>query len=100
MKEAQHLIVEGRVQGVGFRHFVKAQADALNLFGWVRNLCDGRVEALAQGENQNLAKLVEHLSQGPVRAKVKRVEARKIDLQAGIKEFEIVEDGEGPCVNF
>ena len=100
MKEAQHLIVEGRVQGVGFRHFVKTQADALNLAGWVRNLCDGRVEAFAQGDGQNMAKFVERLNRGPARAKVERVEVRKIGLQENVKEFEIGEDGGGPCINF
>lgn len=97
MVEAQQLIISGRVQGVGYRFFAKARADELSLVGWVRNLHDGRVEALAQGASADLAKFSELLGQGPTRAKVDRVEARKIGLQESLKKFDIVEDSEGPC---
>lgn len=49
-----HILVEGRVQGVGFRYFVKNIADQTGITGWVRNLSDDRVEIFAQGDAQKL----------------------------------------------
>src|SRR5262249_53447551 len=70
-----HAIVHGRVQGVGFRFFVNACADALNLRGWVRNLPDGTVEVHATGTRCSLANLRADLGQGPVGAVVESVQA-------------------------
>lgn len=60
-----HAIVEGRVQGVGFRAFVMDQADRLGVTGWVRNRWDGTVEVTAEGDHATLEKLVSALRQGP-----------------------------------
>ena len=60
-----HILVEGRVQGVGFRYFVQAQANQLTLTGWVRNLEDGRVEILAEGDKNSLLELLDHVRSGP-----------------------------------
>ncbi len=60
-----HAIVQGQVQGVGFRYFVQERAVALGLTGWVRNLFNGAVEVLAAGERSSLEKLVEALRRGP-----------------------------------
>lgn len=57
--------VSGRVQGVGYRYFAQRQATALGLTGYVRNLTDGEVEVVAQGDEQALASLVEDLRCGP-----------------------------------
>jgi acylphosphatase len=62
---ARRYIVRGRVQGVGFRNFVKLHADALGLEGWVRNLANGDVEAHAQGPPKLLSALEGHLWSGP-----------------------------------
>lgn len=97
MVEAQHLIVEGLVQGVGFRFFTKTRADEIGVAGWVRNLADGRVEAMVQGEALRVAEFVDQVRKGPQRGRVDDVRLRKIDLQDGIKEFQIVENGEEPC---
>lgn len=59
-----HAIVDGRVQGVGFRFFVKTVADELNLTGWVRNKMDGRVEVLAEGSRVALEELLATLKRG------------------------------------
>ncbi|MBN1146953.1 MAG: acylphosphatase [Anaerolineales bacterium] len=60
-----HAIVEGRVQGVGFRYFVEESAMALGLTGWVRNRWDGTVELVAEGERQSLEKLLAVVRRGP-----------------------------------
>ncbi len=60
-----HAIVEGHVQGVGFRVFVVERAIALGLTGWVRNCWDGNVEVLAEGSRANLDRLLVALYRGP-----------------------------------
>lgn len=59
-----HAIVDGRVQGVGFRYYVKTVAEELNLTGWVRNKMDGRVEVLAEGGHDALEDLLAALRRG------------------------------------
>ncbi|TCK71944.1 acylphosphatase [Acidipila rosea] len=59
-----HFLVKGRVQGVGFRWFVNREASALGLRGWVRNTEDGHVEAVAAGEQEDLAELRRRLGHG------------------------------------
>lgn len=71
-----HALVDGHVQGVGYRYFVKNTADALALTGWVRNKWDGRVEVLAEGPREALEQLLEKLRRGPSSAFVSDV---KID---------------------
>jgi len=66
-------VVEGRVQGVGFRYFVMEQAVALNLTGWVRNKWDGAVEVVAEGNRDALERLLVKLRRGPRSAFVSRI---------------------------
>jgi acylphosphatase len=83
--------ISGRVQGVGFRWFVARQAGSLGVQGYVRNLGDGRVEVLAQGNPEELERLESYLARGPGRAKVDAVEKSEIsDEGAGYKSFEII----------
>jgi acylphosphatase len=65
-----HVIVHGRVQGVGFRWFVRTEARRLGLAGWVRNLPDGTVELKASGIAQFLAALEQAIQRGPEGAAV------------------------------
>jgi len=65
-----HLLVRGRVQGVGFRHFVVLRAQALGLAGWVRNRHDGAVELEAEGPRGTLERLVDAARSGPPGARV------------------------------
>lgn len=67
------ILVCGRVQGVGFRAFAVREATRLGLDGWVRNLADGRVEAVAQGGEDAVAQFVTALRRGPVAARVDEV---------------------------
>lgn len=73
MKIRASIIVTGRVQGVFFRDFTRENAIKLGLTGWVRNLPNGSVESMVEGEKDDILKLIEHLKQGPSVASVKGV---------------------------
>jgi acylphosphatase len=60
-----HLRIHGHVQGVGFRHFIRIQATRLGLSGTVRNLPDGSVEVMAEGEHDALSRLLDDARVGP-----------------------------------
>lgn len=60
-----HFLIQGRVQGVGFRWFVQREASELDLRGWVRNTENGDVEVVAAGEPEDLAELRVSLRRGP-----------------------------------
>jgi acylphosphatase len=81
-----HGYVSGRVQGVSFRQYTSEQAERLDLDGWVRNLDDGRVELLFEGEEVAVNALAAWLEKGPKLAKVKTVELEAQPLQ-GIAGF-------------
>jgi acylphosphatase len=66
----RHVVVHGRVQGVGFRAFVEGEALARGLEGWVRNRRDGSVEAVFMGEAATVAAMVEACRRGPFGARV------------------------------
>ena len=69
-----HATVAGRVQGVGFRWFVRRTADQLSVAGWVRNLPDGRVDVEAVGAPDAIASFLDRVRQGPAGARVDRVD--------------------------
>lgn len=68
-----HFLIQGRVQGVGFRWFVHREASELDLRGWVRNTEDGDVEVVASGDAGDLAELRASLKRGPRGGRVDRV---------------------------
>lgn len=70
------LRITGRVQGVFYRHSTRIQAQRLALTGWVRNLADGSVEALASGPRPALEELIEWCKEGPPNARVDQVEVK------------------------
>lgn len=70
MRVARRFLVSGRVQGVGFRFFAEAVAVREGLHGWVRNLRDGRVEAVAEGDTAAVERFERALQQGPRGARV------------------------------
>lgn len=74
--------VSGRVQGVWFRASTREQARRLGISGYARNLADGRVEVLACGEERTLQQLQEWLWQGPVGARVERVECTQSEMDS------------------
>jgi acylphosphatase len=83
-----HFLIQGRVQGVGFRWFVHREASELELRGWVRNTEDGDVEVVASGTAEDIAELRASLKKGPRGSRVDRVvehhldEAEARDLQS------------------
>jgi acylphosphatase len=79
-----HAVVHGRVQGVNFRAYTIRQADDLGLCGWVRNVRNGTVETVAEGEQGQLNSFLAFLQVGPPSAIVSQVEA---DWQAATGEF-------------
>lgn len=89
-----HLLISGRVQGVGFRDFTQRTARKLGVLGWVRNLPDGKVELKAQGPDDKLKDFTEKVSAGPSSAKVEKVESVKIDKLEELGTFEIHESPE------
>lgn len=82
----RHGYVSGRVQGVYFRQATAAQAERLDLDGWVRNLADGRVEVLFEGEEAAVDELAGWLQQGPEAAEVTALELQEQALQ-GVAGF-------------
>ena len=71
----RRVLVSGRVQGVWFRESCREQAMAVGVVGWVRNLADGRVEAVLEGPEAAVARVVAWCCEGPRRARVDGVEA-------------------------
>jgi len=69
-RQQAHLRIEGDVQGVGFRWHTRNKARELRIVGWVRNLPDGAVEAVAEGEGEDLAAFIAWCRQGPPSARV------------------------------
>lgn len=73
---AMHRVyVSGKVQNIGYRDWVVRRAQNLGVTGWVRNLRDGRVELLVNGEEERTSALIEQLREGPPLARVDHVEA-------------------------
>jgi acylphosphatase len=85
-----HVVIEGRVQGVFFRAHTRDEARLRGLKGWVRNLPDGRVEALFEGEKKALTGMVAWCHQGPRYAYVESVQVDWQPYQGDLTEFRIV----------
>jgi acylphosphatase len=81
MKKALEIRVIGRVQGVWFRGSAREKALVLNLTGWVRNEADGSVLLHAYGEEENLEALKEWCNEGPIHARVERLEITPIEWE-------------------
>lgn len=83
------LVITGQVQGVFFRQGVKAEAEGLGLTGWVRNEPGGSVRIVAEGEEENLQKLVEWAKLGTSWTKVENVEVELGEASGEFKSFVI-----------
>jgi acylphosphatase len=69
----RHLIITGRVQGVGYRNYMAYKARQFQITGWVRNRSDGSVEAVIQGTAENVEALIVRAHRGPPKASVTAV---------------------------
>jgi acylphosphatase len=81
MSTMRHVIVRGRVQGVGYRAFVADEAQRRGLNGWVRNRRDGTVEAVFDGPADAVADMIETCRQGPFGARVDDIQQREATPQ-------------------
>ena len=84
-----HLFISGFVQGVGFRQFIKQNAQKLGITGWVENMPDRRVEAVFQGRREDIKQMVLFCGKGPFLAEVKDVEVIWSESQETFENFEI-----------
>ncbi len=84
------IIVTGKVQGVFFRQALKVMAKKNNVFGWVKNLKDGRVEAVLEGDEEKVSRLVEWAHGGPANARVEDVEIRNEEFSSEFSKFDVV----------
>ena len=84
-----HITVEGRVQGVGFRANTNRMANQLGLKGWVRNLRDGKVEIITEGDPELIERLIQWCHRGPTSAYVSKVSVEKTDAKGEFRGFSI-----------
>lgn len=89
MEARTHILVNGHVQGVFFRKSMMDFARTLGVTGWVRNLRDGRVEAVAEGEKAKLEELIEFCHAGPPGARVRDVAVEWSDFRGEFRGFRI-----------
>jgi acylphosphatase len=87
--ERRHVVVHGFVQGVGFRFAVERAARSRGLSGWVKNRADGTVEAVFEGELEDVEALVDFCRRGPRGAEVERVEAAAESAE-GLAGFHVI----------
>ena len=88
--ERAHVYVSGDVQGVFFRDSTRQKAQQLGLSGWVKNLPDGRVEALFEGPSQEVREMVRWCEQGPPHAAVENVEVEFDTARGAVSGFEVL----------
>lgn len=90
VQQRAHLFVSGRVQGVFFRQAFKVVARKNNVFGWVRNLQDGRVEAVLEGDDDSISHVIEWCHAGPANARVDDVNIKDEDYTGEYSKFEVL----------
>ena len=88
--QRMRLFVTGRVQGVFFRQSLKAKSIQNNIFGWVKNLQDGRVECLLEGTEENISKIITWAHTGPANAIVENVEIHNEEFNNKFTKFDVL----------
>lgn len=89
MKVARRIFLSGEVQGVGYRFFTQRVAARHQVVGYVRNLSDGRVEALVEGEAENVEAFKHDFATGPQWARVEKVEEISVEPSGSYSAFRI-----------
>ncbi len=89
-KQRVHLFIKGKVQGVFFRQAMKVAAKKNRVSGWVKNLKDGRVESIIEGEDVGVSNMVEWCHAGPANARVEDIEIRNEKYKGEFTKFEVL----------
>ena len=89
MKKRLHVFWSGRVQGVGFRYTAESVALELKLTGWVMNLPDGRVEAVAEGSEKGLKEFLQKMNNGPMKPYIQHVSEQWGQVTGEFNDFRI-----------
>ncbi len=90
-KTRAHVLVSGTVQGVFFRESTRKMAEKMNVSGWIRNLPDGRVEALFEGDEENVKKILEWAKEGPPSAKVEDIGIHYEEYEGESRGFRVLQ---------
>ena len=86
----KHLVITGRVQGVGFRYWLQDIAIEKNIFGWVKNNISGNVEALIIGNEKDVKDIIKLCEKGPLSSKVDQVKVNEYKKDYSKKNFDII----------
>ena len=89
----KHIVISGKVQGVGFRYWLYKAAIQRNIDGWVRNKISGEVEALLVGNDMEINKLIKLCEKGPVTSEVTKVKVQSYQKEYLKKSFDIINNG-------
>jgi len=89
MKYVQ-LLIQGDVMGVGYRSWMKREAETLHIVGWVKNRKDNMVEAVVQGEGEQVKRMIELCKKGPEVAWVEKVEVTEKPVDNNLESFTVV----------
>ncbi|MBI2042908.1 acylphosphatase [Candidatus Pacearchaeota archaeon] len=89
MKKSIRLYIEGTVQGVFFRNFIKESAEKEDVHGFVRNLEDGRIEIFLEGDNEKVDRMIEICKKGPRHSQIKNVVLKEEKFQ-DFKDFKVL----------
>lgn len=89
MKKRAHVFLSGKVQGVFFRATTRQEAQRRKVVGWVKNLDDGRVEAVFEGDEEDVEAMIDFCHEGPNRARVDDVEVYWEEHEGVFSDFEV-----------
>ena len=89
----KHIIISGKVQGVGFRYWLHKAAIQRNIDGWVRNKISGEVEALLIGKDEKINNLINLCEIGPLSSEVTKVQVKNYQKEYLKKSFDIINNG-------
>jgi len=84
-----HLFIEGKVQGVFFRHHTKEKAIQEGVYGWIKNLPDGRVEAIFEGDHLAVQRIIEFCTASPGESSVTNVESTNEKYRGEFDNFSV-----------
>lgn len=89
MKETRVIKIHGKVQGVGYRFFATRVARRLGLKGWIRNLRDGTVDAIVEGETEAIDEWLEEIREGPRYAEVTKIDQEQKNFLGKFGDFDV-----------